>query len=84
MVFFAFIPHLLTKSLKTPLYKGVFRGEVCPRYLTRTSLDDSPQVEVPDEVSSEVPSEVQVRYLRHTSPLESPLFKGVSRDLVSK
>ena len=38
------IPHLLTKSFKTPLYKGVFRGDVCPRYLTRTSLDDSPQV----------------------------------------
>ena len=35
------IPHLLTKSLKTPLYKGVLRGEVCPRYLTHTSLDDS-------------------------------------------
>lgn len=31
-------PRLLTKSLETPLYRGGFRGEVCARHLTCTSL----------------------------------------------
>ena len=86
----------LTKSSETPLHKGVSVSEVSSRYLTQTSPKPHFRPHLFPLPSSLFPlpssffplpskwgtSEVQVRYLRETSPLKTPLYKGISRDLV--